>query len=536
MCTATSIGSSTSRPSPSIIVSAIWTMVSNARGEKKRGLKRARTAERRSSVRPTQASASAPPATIGSVRPAMLPHTSQASAATSAKACPTSSAARFWRRPAPASASRRPAADVPAARHAAAEGGIRQQRVRPDRRGDAERRHQQAEAREHVGEHRLLHGRPVAPHRVRHETSFPAADARASVGEHRAQRGRVLPRVPRRAVAAPVQVDAAPAEQALPHDCVHRRVDVHLLPHDPVERERVRARQDRVRQLRGAAVAAGPGVDDGELHRRRLERGAANLWDRAARVERPQDGEHRAGVEPARMRAVVAGQDAHVRAAPRPVHAPMPHGAAEVDVDHVRARTVDDGDEAGTRRPDHFQKSVQHDAIDVGGGEHTHGPAIESDRRERCENKRTLESLLGVRSRPNRHDRVVGIDHRGWHRPTLGPLVSHSQFGLTVSARPRSRTFGGAPCGVSTASRSRYVVLRERAARGLVGRVHDGVPVAGTPEPGDVAVLVQYDRLEVVPRPGTCVQPTSLKPSKFLRPAALPGPWPSTSHGSCRSA
>ena len=41
------------------------------------------------------------------------------------------------------------------------------------------------------------------------------------------------------------------------------------------------------------------------------------------------------------------------------------------------------------------------------------------------------------------------------------------------------------------------VVRRQRAARGLVGRVHHGAGVGRVAEAGDVAVLVQVDRLEV---------------------------------------
>ena len=84
---ATEIDEIASRPSPSIIVSAIAIIVWNWRSDKKRGLKRARSDRRRRPRTSNAAATSTTPITIGTARPSTIPHTSHASPARASARC-----------------------------------------------------------------------------------------------------------------------------------------------------------------------------------------------------------------------------------------------------------------------------------------------------------------------------------------------------------------------------------------------------------------------------------------------------------------
>ena len=80
--TATSIGCTASRPSPSIIVSATAIIVSKLRSDRKRGWKRSRSARRRSATSSANSATSAAGGDAAPTAPARNAHTIQPSAAT----------------------------------------------------------------------------------------------------------------------------------------------------------------------------------------------------------------------------------------------------------------------------------------------------------------------------------------------------------------------------------------------------------------------------------------------------------------------
>ena len=182
--TATSIGCTASRPSPSIIVSATATIVSKLRSDRKRGLKRSRSARRRSATSSANSATSA----AAAMRRAEAAGDDRAHDPADAPRSPSSSKPRneapaFWRMPEPPSASSRPAIAVareqqPAGRAACAERPVE------DPGDDRERPEQRARDDQHVVEQLLDDVQPVDLHWTVHAASLlPARSERA----HRAR-------------------------------------------------------------------------------------------------------------------------------------------------------------------------------------------------------------------------------------------------------------------------------------------------------------------------------------------------------------